>query len=137
MLSISAFIFTSGLCDIYGIMDKTRSSRSISNVIIKEKLPDETIAVYGEVLHGIPFYTKQRVMLIDYRGEMEFGAGKPEGKGWFPTSKEFLPQWKSKDRKFVLIIEKERLNGLFKDGRTYETKKVEHDDYLILFNRRP
>lgn len=41
-----------------------------------------------------------------------------------------------KEKKFVLVIEKERIRSLFKDGNTYETKKVEHDDYLILFNRR-
>jgi len=38
---------------------------------MKEKLPGETIAVYGEILQGIPFYTKERVMLIDSMGELE------------------------------------------------------------------
>lgn len=136
-LCISAVVYIAAHYGVYDIMGKTRSTKGISEVIMKEKLPDETIAVYGEILQGIPFYTKQRVMLIDSMGELEFGAGKPEGEGWFPTAKEFLSDWKSKDREFVLVIEKERLDGLFEDGKTYETKKIEHDDYLILFNRRP
>ena len=87
---------------IYDMMGRTRSTKGISEVIMKEKLPGETIAVYGEILQGIPFYTKERVMLIDSMGELEFGAGKPEGKGWFPTAEEFLREWKSEDRPFVL-----------------------------------
>jgi 4-amino-4-deoxy-L-arabinose transferase-like glycosyltransferase len=136
MLSISAFIFTSGLCDIYGIMGKTRSSRSISDVIIKEKLPDETIAVYGEVLQGIPFYTKQRVMLIDYMGEMEFGARQTEGEGWFPGAREFREQWYKGQKHFVLIVKKDRLSKLFQGRDPEETKKIETEKYVILFNRR-
>lgn len=135
-LCLSALVYIGAHYGIYEMMGNSRSTKGISEVIMKEKLPDETIAVYGEILQGIPFYTKERVMLIDSMGELEFGAAKPEGKGWFPNSKEFLHEWESKDRKFVLVIEKERLNGLFKDGRTNETKKIEHDDYLILFNRR-
>lgn len=135
-ISISAVVYIAAHYGVYDIMGKTRSTKDISEVIMKEKLPDETIAVYGEILQGIPFYTKQRVMLVDSMGELEFGAGKPEGEGWFPTNEEFLPEWMSKEKKFVLVIEKERIRSLFKDGNTYETKKVEHDDYLILFNRR-
>lgn len=136
VLSLSAVVYIAAHYGVYDIMGKTRSTKDISQVIMKEKTPDETIAVYGEILQGMPFYTKQRVMLIDYLGELEFGSEKPEGKGWFPTSGDFLPEWKSRDREFVLVIEKKRLDSLFKEGLTYETKKIAHDDYLILFNRR-
>jgi len=136
ILSMSAFIFVFGLSDIYGIMDKTRSSRSLSDVIIKEKRPDDTIAVYGEVLHGIPFYTKQRVMLIDYKGEMEFGADQPGEKDWFPDAGKFKKQWYEGQRHFALVVEKDRLNRLFPDGDTGKAKKIETDKYVILFNRR-
>ncbi|MDD4160071.1 MAG: glycosyltransferase family 39 protein [Synergistaceae bacterium] len=135
-LCISAAVYIAAHYGIYDIMGKTRSTKGISEVIMKERLPNETIAVYGEILQGIPFYTKQRVLLINSMGELEFGAKKPEGKGWFPDSHEFLPEWKSKDREFVLVIEKDRLKNLFRDGKTLETKKIEYDDYLILFNRR-
>ena len=136
VLCLSAAVYIAAHYGIYDMMGRTRSTKGISEVIMKEKLPGETIAVYGEILQGIPFYTKERVMLIDSMGELEFGAGKPEGKGWFPTAEEFLREWKSEDRPFVLVIEKERLDGLFKDRKTYETKKIEHNGYLILFNRR-
>lgn len=136
ILCISAFLFIAGLYSIYGIMGRTRSTRGISTVIMKEILPGEIIAVYGEVLQGIPFYTKQRVMLVNHMGELEFGAKQAEGKGWFPSSEEFLPEWHGKKRPFVLVIEKDVIGRLFTDGMTGETKKIEVDNYLILFNRR-
>ena len=136
VLCLSALLYIAPHYGVYGIMGNTRSTKAISGVIMKEKLPDETIAVYGEILQGIPFYTKQRVMLIDSMGELEFGAGKPEGEGWFPDKKSFLADWISNKNNYVLVIEKDRLPTLFEDGKTYETKKIEHGDYLILFNRR-
>ncbi len=62
-------------------------------------------------------------MLIDSMGELEFGAGKPEGKGWFPTAEEFLPEWKSKDREFVLVIEKRGSMVFLKMGRPMKQKR--------------
>jgi len=135
-LFISAFIFIAGLWDIYGIMGQFRSSRAISEVIINEKRKDDTIAVYGEVLHGIPFYTKQRVMLIDYMGELEFGARQSEGAGWFPSAGEFRAEWYNRQKEFVLVVKKDRLSSLFPNGDAHETKKIETGKHFILFNRR-
>ena len=95
-------------------MGKTRSSRAIADVIIKERQPGDTIAVYDEVLQDIPFYTKQRVMLVNYLGELEFGSKHAEGKGWFPSKAEFTREWKS-GRPFILVAETENLHTLFPD----------------------
>lgn len=136
-LSLSALLYIAAHYGVYDIMGKTRSTKDISAVIMEEKKDDETIAVYGEILQGIPFYTKQRVMLVNCLGELEFGAEKPEGRGWFPSSEEFLPEWSSGSRKFALVIEKKSIPELFPDGKAHETKAIDHGDYMIFFNRRP
>ena len=117
-------------------MGETRSTKAVSAVITKEIRPNETIVSYGEVLQGIPFYTKQRVMLVDYMGELEFGAKQKEGEGWFLKSEEFLPQWHDGAKSFVLVSDKDRIKTLFPDGNMKEIKKIEVGDYLIIFNRR-
>ena len=132
---VSAFVFIWGLQGIYGIMGETRSMKNVSNVIIKERQPGDTIAAYGEVLQGIPFYTKQRVMLVDHMGELEFGAKQKEGDGWFLTSADFKESWDNGKKPMILVIEKERMNSLFPDGNTGEKRRVEVLDYAILFNR--
>lgn len=132
---VSALFFISGVQDIYPILGKTRSSYAEADVIIKEKGPDDVIAVYGEVLQGIPFYTKQRVMLVDYKGELNFGANHIEGKGWFPTSGDFLEQWNGGEKAFALVIDKDRIKNLFPDGVTGAERTFETEEYFILFNR--
>lgn len=109
--------------------------KDVSAAINAEWQQGETVAAYGEILQGIPFYTKKRVMLIGATGELEFGSKHKEGEGWFPNNEEFLKEWKSGSRKFVLAIEKDRVQDLFPDGNTYETKRCDVGDYLVLFNR--
>ncbi|MDO5563526.1 MAG: glycosyltransferase family 39 protein [Synergistaceae bacterium] len=135
-LCLSSLLFIFGLQGIYKIMGETRSMKAVSEVIIKEQQPDETIAAYGEILQGIPFYTKQRVLLVDEKGELDFGSKHEEGKGWFPTSTDFLPEWKDGSRPLILVIEKERIKSLFPDGKAGETKRIDAGEYAVLFNRR-
>ena len=132
-VTVSAAIFIVSLTGIYSIMGETRSVKTVSNVIIKEARQGETIAVYGEVLQGIPFYTKSRVMLIDYMGELEFGAKQKEGTGWFPTKDEFLKEWES-GRPFVLVVEKERISGLFGEEKPNAARILDVGEYIVLFN---
>ena len=132
---ISALFFIAGIQGIYKILGERRSMKDVSAAINAEWQQDETVAAYGEILQGIPFYTKKRVMLIGATGELEFGSKHKEGEGWFPNNEEFLKEWKSGSRKFVLAIEKDRVQDLFPDGNTYETKRCDVGDYLVLFNR--
>ena len=132
---ISALFFIAGIQGIYKILGERRSMKDVSAAINAEWQQGETVAAYGEILQGIPFYTKKRVMLVGTTGELEFGSKHKEGEGWFPNNEEFLKEWKSGSRKFVLAIEKDRVQDLFPDGNTYETKRCDVGDYLVLFNR--
>ena len=108
----------------------------VSDVIIKERTPDDTIVAYDEVLQGIPFYTKQRVMMVGNPGELEYGSLQPEGKGWFLTREEFLPKWFSREKSYILVVKKGgRLEELFPDGKNGASKSVDLGKYIILFNR--
>jgi len=132
---VASLFFICGAQQIYTVMGKTRSSRAIADVIIKERQPGDTIAVYDEVLQDIPFYTKQRVMLVNYLGELEFGSKHAEGKGWFPSKAEFTREWKS-GRPFILVAETENLHTLFPDESGGAVNKMYVGDYTILFNRK-
>lgn len=136
MLCFCAIVFIAGLLGIMGFVAPERTMKGVSDVIIKEMKPGETIVAYDEVLQGIPFYTKQRVMMVGNPGELSYGASQPEGKGWFLSEKEFLPLWHAKKRPFILVTkEGDRFNELFPDGQTNASKTVEVGKYIILFNR--
>ena len=134
VVCVSAMLFIAGAQDIFKILD--RSTYDVSQVIIKEREDGDVIASYGEVLQGVPFYTKQRVMLVDYYGELEFGGKQKEGEGWFLTGKEFLDEWNGGERSFVLVVKKDRVDKLFPDGDAGEDKRLESGKYIVLIKRK-
>ena len=135
MLCVSSFLFIFGLQGIYRIMGETRSMKDVSNVIIKEWRPGDTIATYGEVMQGIPFYTKHRAMLVEHMGELEFGAKHKEGEGWFVSSADFRETWHNETKPYILVIKDDSIDRLFPDGNPGEKKRVNVRDYVVLFNR--
>ena len=135
-LGLCALLFIWGLHGIYGFVAAERTMKYVSDVIIKERTPDDIIVAYDEVLQGIPFYTKQRVMMVGNPGELEYGSLQPEGKGWFLTREEFLPKWFSREKSYILVVKKGgRLEELFPDGKNGASKSVDLGKYIILFNR--
>lgn len=133
-LCIGWILFIFGLQCVYIPLDRTRSTYYVSAKIVEAQRPGETIAVFGEILQGVPFYTKQRVMLVNIMGELEFGAKQREGEGWFPSSQEFLHRWHSGEP-FILVIEKKRIPALFPGGVGGVSRSIDVDDYMIFFNK--
>lgn len=136
-LSLCAVLFVWGLQGVYGIVAPQRSMKEISEIILKESDGGETIAALDEVLHGIPFYTKRRVLVVGSPGELEYGSKQPEGRGWFLSRKEFLRQWYSGKKSFILVSKNDhRLSSLFPKGNTRAAKRFEVGDYVVLFSGR-
>lgn len=133
-LCIGAMLFALGLQTIYIPLNRTRSAWPVAKEIIAAQRSGETIAVFAEVLQGLPFYTKQRVMLVDYTGELEFGARQKEGEGWFLSREAFLPQWDA-GTPFMLVCHKKRIARLFPDGIRGVHREIRVGDYLILINQ--
>ncbi|MDR1515194.1 MAG: glycosyltransferase family 39 protein [Synergistaceae bacterium] len=136
-LCFGALVFTLCLQSLYIPLEKTRSAFRVAQSLISNKMPDERIAVYGEILQGVPFYAKERVALVDALGELEYGASQvkeSERSEWFLRKREFLRRWDS-GSPFAVIIEKERLGDLFEGGVDVSKKIIDAEDYMIIFNR--
>lgn len=138
-LCAGAVIFTICLQAIYVPLGKTRSAFGVAEAVRMNKLPEERIAVYGEVLYGVPFYSKERTVLIDYTGEMEYGAALEDDSGWFPSREEFMRRWNSGEP-LALIIKEKRMGDL-RDGSEasgeaqVNGKTIHVGEYVIIFNR--
>lgn len=132
-LCAGAIIFTAGLQTIYLPLERTRSAWPEAKEIIAAA-DGGKIAVYGEVLQGLPFYTKQRIILIDYTGELKYSAGQEKEEGWFPSAEEFLTRWHGGEP-LTLVIEKKRIPSLFPGGVTGAARQITTDEYQIFFNR--
>jgi 4-amino-4-deoxy-L-arabinose transferase-like glycosyltransferase len=137
-LCIGALLFALGLQSIYAPLENMRSAFAVAQTAITNKMDGERIAVYGEILHGVPFYAKERVVLVNAPGELEYGASQmeeDERAEWFPDSGEFLRRWDS-GSPFALIIDKKYLGSLFEGGIDSGAKTIDAGDHLIIFNRK-
>jgi 4-amino-4-deoxy-L-arabinose transferase-like glycosyltransferase len=66
----------------------------------------DVVAQYGTYRQGVPFYTKRRVVLVNYQGELEFGADRaPDRDRYFLDEEGFLAVWTSGARVFCIFRE--------------------------------
>jgi 4-amino-4-deoxy-L-arabinose transferase-like glycosyltransferase len=145
-LCAGALLFAASLQAVYIPMGKLRSTAEVAKTAAAHKLPEERIAVFDDLLQGVPFYARERVILIDALGELAYGAGEESAevrREWFPKTEEFLARW-DKGEPFALILEKEKIGRLFGNGDGESEKgdsrgagsvRLEVGSYAILFNR--
>jgi 4-amino-4-deoxy-L-arabinose transferase-like glycosyltransferase len=135
-----AVIFVLGLQTLYILVAERKSVFEVSSAVSAKKLPGETIAVYGEILQSVPFYAKERVMLVNSMGELKYGAedeNERDRAHWFPDGAGFLRRWRGGEP-LALIIRKEYVKELFGDEAVSELKNknaTEAGGYVIIFNR--
>lgn len=133
-LCCGAVLFLFALQVIYMPLERTRSVWPVAREILAARREGEKIAVYDEVLQGLPFYTKQRVMLVNYMGELEYGARQAEGAGWFPSREEFLRQWHGGEP-LILVVANKRIPKLLPDGASGAAREINVGGYTIFFNK--
>ena len=134
VLCIGALLFALGLQTVYLPMGRLRSARDVALTAAANREPGRKIAVYGEILHSVPFYAKERVVLIDYLGELSFGAAKAGETEWFLSGGDFLAEWRS-GVPYTLIVKKRRLERLFPGGDIDGAERImDLGDYLVILN---
>ncbi len=103
-LCIFAFLNIATFKNVFGFYDRIMSARDISSAIREHSLPGDVIAQYREYDQGLPFYLKQRIVLIDWLGELEFGANRGDQSDWFLNTEGFLQRYWVSDERVLLVL---------------------------------
>ena len=102
-LCILSFLFCLSLKPLFGFLDARMSAREAAEMLRRHARPGDVIAQYAEYDQGLPFYLKQRIVLVRYLGELEFGAKQERNPAWFIGDEQFERLWNSDKRVLVLI----------------------------------
>lgn len=86
------------------------SHRKIAQVVNTLKTKDTLIISYKDYLQDLPFYTKSRIAIYDYLGELEFGSKHDSGQGWFFNKEEFLSTWEQNPHAILVVPQKYKQN---------------------------
>ncbi|HVN23684.1 MAG TPA: glycosyltransferase family 39 protein [Syntrophorhabdales bacterium] len=95
-----------------GLIDKVNTTKELAAVINREKsggtLEVVNFASFDETL---PFYTRQKIYIAGYKGELEMGSAYEDTKDTFLSIEEFVNLFRS-DRKVLCVLKATRLSRL-------------------------
>ena len=91
------------------------SAKQTADIIEKARRPGDLIVSYEDYDQGIPFYLKTRVVLVNWKGELEFGSGIGDQSEWFISREKFMDLWKS-NRHMIVIFRENRYRELLSKG---------------------
>ena len=112
-LCIFAFLNIATFKNVFGFYDGIMSARDLASVIRRHALPDDVIAQYRDYDQGLPFYLERRIVLVDWRGELEFGANRGDQSDWFLDSEGFIERYWTSDERVLLVMREEQSTELF------------------------
>jgi 4-amino-4-deoxy-L-arabinose transferase-like glycosyltransferase len=78
--------------------------RPLGLVIDEQAAPQDLLVVYRHYVQGITFYTRRRSIVVNGRGELEFGSRQGDQSAFFwDTDAQLLDAWESERRVFLVI----------------------------------
>ncbi|GHV38354.1 glycosyl transferase [Synergistales bacterium] len=135
-LCAGSLMFAFCIQAVYIPVGKERSVMNAARIVAAHKRDNEKIASYKDVLQAMPFYTKERLVLVDYMGELEFGAlqePEAERRTWFPSMDEFMEEW-NRGTPHVLVARKRDADGFLRRGGASVRRVMDAGKYMIFFN---
>lgn len=91
------------------LMGETRSAYDTAKLISEYKREGDIVAQIWDYDQGLPFYLKQRIVLVEWLGELSFGAAQETDPVWFFKSDKLKEFCDSHNRVFF-VVEKKRRN---------------------------
>ncbi len=110
LLSLFSFVFVCAIMFHADTLDKLNTTKSIAMNINKQRSEGDIIINYGSLDQTLMFYTKQRVIIASYTGELDMGAKYDDAKGYFIDENEFLRIAGSDKKAFFVVKEKKLIH---------------------------
>ncbi len=131
---ISSILFCFSLQPVMSEVAEHRTGKAVAQVVNEWKDDNSKIICYKDYVQDLPFYTKERVIIYDYLGELEFGSQHLSGQGWFLNERDQLMNiWYEQDNPSPIMVAPAKMKAeilSFLPADTIEYTEV--DKYLII-----
>ncbi len=104
---MSLFIAIAGPPFIFGRLAERKSAPELARIINDNFRDGDILACYAWYQQSLPFYTGKRVVLVDYKGELEFGSNQGDHDEWFIDNSAFNRMWDSSVRVFAIVRDRD------------------------------
>ncbi len=119
---------------VFGFYGEIISARGVASTVAAHRRPGDGVANVGEYHQGLPFYLKQRVLLVNYYGELAFGASQDRAEEWFISSADFRPRWEGNEG-MILVAPREAYEDLVRGGFSPGRFLGEDQGQVVVRNR--
>lgn len=108
-----------------------RSVKNLALEINRLKQPGDKIVAFGRYYQDLPPYVGEKIIVTDWKGELEFGMSIEDTSSWMMTRQEFAAL-AQKEGRFFIVTRKEFLDDLNLLG-LYRTEILSqsHNDVLL------
>ena len=110
-LCLLAYLSMFSFARVFTLYDGLLSARDLAAAVAELRRPGDVVAQYGNYDQALPFYLKQRVVLVNYLGELEFGAAREEDPFWFIGDEQLKELWNGENR-VILVINTGHMEGV-------------------------
>jgi 4-amino-4-deoxy-L-arabinose transferase-like glycosyltransferase len=101
--AMSLLLAVAGSPFVFGKLAERKATPELARIAGRDFRDGDIIACYGWYQQGLPFYTGRRVLVVGYKGELEFGSDQGDNSEWFVSRAAFNSLWDSPLRLFTLI----------------------------------
>ncbi len=112
----------------------TRSVKHLAVALKPLLRPGDEVASYSTYFQDLPVYLERRIIVVDWKGELEFGMDVEDTKGWMTDSAAFWKQWEG-PATIYLVTERETYEALRKRPKLRLFPVVEDGRNIVLCNR--
>ena len=105
-------------------------SHELNQILVNDE--DSIVAAYRDLMQGLSFYLKRRIVIVDDLNELEFGAKAENNSGWFIDSQELKKLCRSNKHVYIVTRKKyiyDLMNDLSDDIKLLHTTG---NDYLYV-----
>ncbi len=107
LAGMSLLVSVAGPPFIFGRLAERKAAPDLARIVSRDFREGDTIACYGWYQQGLPFYAGKRVVVVGYKGELEFGSNQGDNSDWFIDYAAFSRKWDSPVRVFALVRDRD------------------------------
>jgi 4-amino-4-deoxy-L-arabinose transferase-like glycosyltransferase len=111
------------------------SIKSLTEIIKTKYTPGDQIVSFMAYYQDLPVYTQQIVMVVEAKGELEFGTTVEDTTSWMVKEEQFINSW-NKGQKMWVIGRKTELEHLLNRHPNFSYSIVAEDHGNVLFTQK-
>jgi 4-amino-4-deoxy-L-arabinose transferase-like glycosyltransferase len=112
----------------------TKSIKPLALFIKPLLKPGDELAAYTTYYQDLPVYLEKRIIIVGWKGELEFGTTVEDTKQWMMDPETFWKKWQGPDRIFMMTS-RAAFEALRKNTNTIMFPLVENQRNIVVCNR--